>query len=85
MSSDAWRFVVMLLGGLWFWLMKPVLFYRFKKPLLEHDRPVCPTWSFWGITAEKPAAWLTIDDRCFRFEGDFPSAEWIRRFRPWNK
>ena len=34
---------------------------------------------------EKPAAWLTIDDRCFRFEGDFPSADWIRRFRPWNK
>lgn len=34
---------------------------------------------------EKPAAWLTIDDRCFRFEGDFPSADWLRRFRPWNK
>ena len=34
---------------------------------------------------EKPAAYLTIDDRAFRFEGDFPSAEWINRFKPWNK
>jgi hypothetical protein len=34
---------------------------------------------------EKPAAWITIDDRCFRFEGDFPSAGFIRRFRAWNK
>jgi hypothetical protein len=34
---------------------------------------------------EKPAAYLTIDDRAFRFEGDFPTADWIRRFRPWNK
>lgn len=34
---------------------------------------------------EKPSPWLTIDDRCFRFEGDFPSVEWILRFTPWNK
>jgi hypothetical protein len=35
--------------------------------------------------SEKPAAFLTIDDRCYRFEGDFPSPGWIERFRPWNK
>lgn len=34
---------------------------------------------------EKPAAHITIDDRAFRFEGDFPSAEWLRRFKPWNR
>jgi hypothetical protein len=34
---------------------------------------------------QKPSAFLTIDDRCFRFEGDFPSYAWIQRFRPWQK
>ena len=33
----------------------------------------------------KPAANMTVDDRAFRFEGDFPSVEWLERFRPWNK
>ncbi len=34
---------------------------------------------------EKPAAWLTIDDRGFHFEGTFPTAEFIMNFKPWNK
>lgn len=34
---------------------------------------------------QKPAASMTIDDRAFCFEGDFPSPEWLRRFLPWNK
>lgn len=34
---------------------------------------------------QKPAAWMTIDDRAFCFEGDFPSLGWITRFKPWNK
>ena len=33
---------------------------------------------------QKPVAYLTIDDRAFRFEGDFPSEAWLLRFRPWN-
>lgn len=34
---------------------------------------------------QKPAAYLTIDDRAFAFQGWFPTAEEIREFKPWNK
>ncbi len=36
---------------------------------------------------EKPAAWLTIDDRCVRFTGSFRdlSEDFIDNFKPWNK
>jgi hypothetical protein len=36
---------------------------------------------------EKPAAWLTIDDRCVRFDGNFDAltADFINGFKPWNK
>lgn len=33
----------------------------------------------------KPAAFLTIDDRCICFKGVFPSLAEIAVFRPWNK
>lgn len=34
---------------------------------------------------EKPAAWLTIDDRAICFRGTFPSVTEIENFKPWNK
>lgn len=34
---------------------------------------------------QKPAASMTIDDRAFCFEGEFPSPEWLIRFLPWNR
>jgi hypothetical protein len=39
--------------------------------------------------SKKPAAFLTVDDRCIRFEGDF-SEPWmdpkvLLDFKPWNK
>jgi len=35
---------------------------------------------------EKPPAWLTIDDRCVKFEGrwDWLRSEVLREFKPWN-
>jgi hypothetical protein len=34
---------------------------------------------------DKPPAMLYIDDRGYTFEGDWPSAEFIKNFKPWNK
>lgn len=34
---------------------------------------------------EKPAAWLTIDDRAICFEGTFPTLTTMQEFKPWNK
>jgi len=34
---------------------------------------------------QKPAAWITIDDRAICFDGNFPSKETINDFKPWNK
>lgn len=33
----------------------------------------------------KPAAEIYIDDRGYHFTGKFPSVEFIRAFKPWNK
>ena len=38
-----------------------------------------------SFPTQKPAAWLTIDDRAFCFEGEFPSARFMLEFKPWNK
>lgn len=43
---------------------------------------VLPQISF---PTEKPPAHLTIDDRGFCFQGEWPAVEWIKGFRPWNK
>jgi hypothetical protein len=34
---------------------------------------------------QKPAAWLTIDDRAICFSGVFPSKSQIESFKPWNR
>ena len=58
--------------------------YAMKRWMTDHgfDREVLSHIQF---PTQKPAAWMTIDDRAFCFEGDFPSADWLLRFRPWNK
>ena len=38
-----------------------------------------------GFTYEKVPAILYIDDRGYHFQGTFPSIEFIKNFKPWNK
>lgn len=37
------------------------------------------------LPEKKPAAFITIDDRCICFDGKFPSANTIENFKPWYK
>ena len=37
------------------------------------------------LTPKKHPAILTIDDRGFCFKGAFPTMEFIKNFKPWNK
>lgn len=38
-----------------------------------------------GFPEHKPSAFLSIDDRGFRFEGVWPDPERLLQLRPWNK
>lgn len=44
---------------------------------------ICWNKNAWPMT--KPSAFLTIDDRGWTFNGQFPSIDEIKRFKPWNK
>lgn len=34
---------------------------------------------------EKPAAFVTLDDRAITFMGEWPSIQTLKEFKPWNK
>ena len=52
------------------------------------DSDVAQAQGFFNYSAEKPAAFLTIDDRGVTFKGDWSSLELapatLRDFKPWN-
>lgn len=33
---------------------------------------------------QKPPAWITVDDRCFRFYGAFPDLSYLSRYKTWT-
>lgn len=37
------------------------------------------------FAVEKPPAWVTVDDRCFRFEGTYPTVAWLLEFNSWTR
>jgi hypothetical protein len=37
------------------------------------------------FATEKPAAFVTLDDRAITFMGVWPDVSWLRGFKPWNK
>lgn len=37
------------------------------------------------FAVEKPPAWVTVDDRVFRFEGVYPTVEWLIEFNSWTR
>lgn len=49
---------------------------------IKHGLPEKLVWEL-NYPQEKPAAWLTLDDRCFQFRGAFPTAEYLLGFTSW--
>jgi len=57
-----------------------------RKKWREHGgKPPTDTPLELEFPKDKPAAFLTIDDRCYCFDGRWPSAANLSKFRPWNK
>jgi hypothetical protein len=62
------------------WLMAERKLWRERGGKPPEDTPL--TISF---PKEKPAAFVSIDDRAITFIGTWPSLETLKAFQPWNK
>lgn len=56
---------------------------RYKYPDIPYED--VEDWLPISFPTEKPAAFLTIDDRAICFEGTWPKIEDLKNFKPWNK
>lgn len=63
-----------------FWFVEQRKLWRARGGEPPIDTPL--TLSF---PKEKPAAMVSIDDRCLLFTGEWPSLEKLKTFQPWNK
>lgn len=50
-----------------------------------YETPAGPGLEDVEFVYEKPAAFVTIDDRALTFTGTFPTIETLKAFKPWNK
>lgn len=50
-----------------------------------YESPAGPGLEDVQFATEKPAAMISIDDRCLTFDGTWPAIETLKGFKPWNK
>jgi len=62
------------------WFVDQRKLWRSRNGKTETDEPL--TISF---PSEKPAAFVSIDDRCLLFTGQWPDVKDLLAFKPWNK
>lgn len=53
--------------------------------MLEHFKDESLVFGDLSFPQQKPAAFLTIDDRCVCFNGTFCDPKQLIQFKPWNK
>ena len=66
------------------WLRTHLKLYFSKRYKETHQR-VTEVMGWIHFPLQKPKAFLTIDDRAFRFVGVFPEPDEILKFKPWWK
>jgi len=68
------------------WFAKHFTAYMFsREPELKgkFTEFFCPDWL--SFPTEKPAAFISIDDRAITFTGEWPNIDTLRNFKPWFK
>lgn len=61
--------------AIWTWLLEDT----------GHPSRALKVYELLQFSHEKPAAFLTIDDRAVCFDGTFPDPVALLNFKPWNK